>query len=134
VFEQKAGIFDKRGIVSCCCVDWNSIRYCRTLTRLLFIPEVPGSSIDIETDYHFFCFLTFPPYIKAIIDRFLPHPLQSIVHLRSAFFCDVTQLRLVVNDVSAQPVCSIIKGQAVREDGTDLLSRSVCNKLPVCAV
>ena len=128
---------DGRGIASCCYMD-SEFRTklpavaAEWLTPLLYIPEVPGSSLDMETYYHFWRFLTFPSYITAIIHRFLPHRLQSIVHLRSAV-CDFTQLRLVVTDISGQPVGPIFKGQSVREDGTDMLSRNVCNKLPVCA-
>jgi hypothetical protein len=49
---------------------------------------------------------------------------------RSWLFWNVTQRRLVVADVSGQPIASIFKGQAVQvfldflavEDGTDSLS------------
>jgi len=136
VFEQKAGISWQASVFQLLLygLEFSTILpdvAAKWLTPLLFVPQVLGSSLDIEIDYHFFCFLTFPPYITAIIDRFLLHPLQSIVHLRSAFFCDFTQLRLVVTDISVQSVCSIFKGQSVRADGTDRLSRNVCNRLPV---
>jgi hypothetical protein len=41
--------------------------------------------------------------------------------LRSSRFCDVTQRRLVVTDVSGQPIGPILKGQAVQEDDCCLL-------------
>jgi hypothetical protein len=34
--------------------------------------------------------------------------------MRNSLFSDVTQRKLVVIDVSAQPICPIFKGQAVR--------------------
>jgi len=48
---------DRRGIVSCCYVDseFSTILpdvAVEWLTPLLFIPEVPASSLDIETYYH----------------------------------------------------------------------------------
>jgi hypothetical protein len=42
-------------------------------------------------------------------------------------FWDVPQHKLVVTDVSGQPIGRILKGQAVQEDGTYRLSRNVGN-------
>ena len=36
--------------------------------------------------------------------------------MRYSLFLDVTQRKLVVTDVSEQPICPIFKGQAVREE------------------
>ena len=38
--------------------------------------------------------------------------------MRLSLFGDVTQLRLVVADVSVQPIGPIFKGQAIREEYT----------------
>jgi hypothetical protein len=56
----------------------------------------------------------------------------SYIHLllRSVFFWDVTQRRLAVTDVSAQPISPILKGQGssfTLEDEIDRLYRNVCN-------
>jgi hypothetical protein len=37
-----------------------------------------------------------------------------------SFFCDVTQPRLIVTDVSEQPIGPIFKGQAVQEEKRQL--------------
>jgi uncharacterized protein YukE len=43
------------------------------------------------------------------------------MQMRSQLFWDVTQRRLVIADVSGQPICPTFEGQAVMtfEDGTD---------------
>jgi len=56
--------------------------------------------------------------------------------MSSSVFWDVTQSRLVIPDVSGQPVGPILKDQIVQDDcstlqdGTDRLSRNVANYQP----
>jgi hypothetical protein len=66
---------------------------------------------------------------------------ENSVFLSSSVFWDVTQLRLVVTDVSGQPVGPSIKDQAVQDDcstlqdGADRLSRNVGNyQLTLCNI
>jgi hypothetical protein len=59
--------------------------------------------------------------------------LKRSTESRSLLFCDVMKDRLVVTDVSGQPVGTNIKGQTVFldcltiEDGADMLCRNVCS-------
>jgi hypothetical protein len=59
--------------------------------------------------------------------------------MRSSLFWDVTRRRLVVTDVSGQPIDPIFKAQAVFldclnvEDETDWLSRNVSKYLRKCS-
>jgi hypothetical protein len=57
---------------------------------------------------------------------------SAVMKMRFSHFCDVTQRRFVVTDVSRPPVASVFKGQAVQvencltlEDGTDRFFRNL---------
>jgi hypothetical protein len=56
----------------------------------------------------------------------------TTLSLRSSLFWYVTERRLVVTDVSVQPIGPIFKGQAwhTLDDGIDGVSRNVGNQLP----
>ena len=64
--------------------------------------------------------------------------LKKSTESRSPLFCDVMQGRLVVTDVSGQPVGAIFKGQAAfldcltLEDGAGMLFRNVGSYQSVC--
>jgi len=52
-------------------------------------------------------------------------PASAVAEMRSCLFWDVTRHILVFSDVSGQPIGSILKDQAVQEDGNDRLCRNV---------
>ena len=59
---------------------------------------------------------------------------SAAVQMISSLFWDVMQRRLVVTDVSGQPIGPIFKSQSVQEEmGPDMLSRNVGNYLPIYA-
>jgi hypothetical protein len=70
--------------------------------------EATLSTSSVAEVKHMWCYISTLPY-KFSVQCFIKKCAES----RSPLFCDVMQGRLLVTDVSGQPVGTIFKGQAV---------------------